>query len=99
VADMERRAQAIVDRMAANFAPLTVVKLMGWVMSNVFHRLYQAVFLNSKDLDLLQKVCEIIFFTNNFKNTKYQRSRGGPRRSNGRSSTCLATRATLITWC
>jgi len=48
VADMEREAKAMIDRMAANFNPLSVIKLMGYVMSNVFHRLYQAVFLNEK---------------------------------------------------
>ena len=44
--------------MAANFNPLMVLKLMGWVMSNVFHRLYQAVFLNEKDLAVLRKAAE-----------------------------------------
>jgi len=56
VADLEKSARVMVDRMAANFNPLMVLKLMGWVMSNVFHRLYQAVFLNEKDLAILRKV-------------------------------------------
>ena len=45
---LESQAKAMIDRMAANFNPLSVIKLMGYVMSNVFHRLYQAVFLNEK---------------------------------------------------